>query len=131
VQEIELAPHHEQGLSVTVRCFVAGGDRFGVLPPGLDWQQVGGVVVGPVGAGGYGGPVRLVELGRGAPGLSIVFQPQCPPGSGAVRGALGAAGLPGDRAAGRCRARRVDAGRASDCPDRCGGCFGMAGARRT
>ncbi|MFM7583818.1 MAG: hypothetical protein ACKO9F_14030, partial [Caldilinea sp.] len=69
MQEIELAPHHKQGLSVHSPLLLSpAAIGFGeVLPPGLDWQQVGGVVVGPVSAAGqgYGGPVRLVELDGG------------------------------------------------------------------
>lgn len=69
MQEIELAPHHKQGLLIRCPLLLSpAAIGFGeVLPPGLDWQQVGGVVVGPVSAAGqgYGGPVRLVELDGG------------------------------------------------------------------
>lgn len=69
MSEIDLAPNHKHGLIVHSPLLlspVAAG--FGdSMPPGIDLEQVGGVVVGPVSASGrgYGGPVRLVELDGG------------------------------------------------------------------
>lgn len=67
--EIDLAPNHKIGLLVHSPLLLSpAAIGFGdLLPRGLDVATLGGVVVGPVSAGGHGynGPVKLVELDGG------------------------------------------------------------------